>query len=61
MCITVVSRRRTPQVMRIARTVDDEVLSTVEDIRQTTLIRKPATTEVVPGSYTGWRAVLKKK
>ena len=61
MCVTVVSRRKTPEVLRIARTVDDEVLSTVEDIRQTTLIRKPATAEGMPSSYTGWRAVLKKK
>lgn len=59
MCVAIVSRRRAPEVLRIARSVDEDVLTTVEDVRETTLIRRPLETPSSP--YTGWRAVLKKK
>lgn len=58
MCITVVSRRRTRQVLRIARQVDEEILSAVSDVRETTLIRRPVGGRTA-GS--GWRDIIKKK
>ena len=59
MCIAVVPRRRTARVCHIARSIDENVFLSVEDVRDTSLIRRPTEATGVP--MTGWRAVLKKK
>lgn len=56
MCLTVVPRRRTAEVLRIARAVDDAIHATIQDVQDTSL-SIPAT----PTMLTGWRAVLKRK
>jgi len=56
LCFAVVPRRRTATVVRIARAVDHEVITVVEDVRGTSLARHPT---AVPA--TGWRALVKKK
>ncbi|MCG3138622.1 MAG: hypothetical protein HJJLKODD_02488 [Phycisphaerae bacterium] len=57
LCFTVVPRRQAPEVLRIARTVDENVNVIVEDVRQMSLVTRPAT--AVP--VTGWRSIIKKK
>ena len=55
-CFAVVPRRRTAALLRIARAVDHEVITVVEDVRDTSLARRPT---ALPA--TGWRALVKKK
>ncbi len=57
LCLTVISRRKTQEVIRIARTVDENAFISVNDVRHSSnasMIRPPI-------QLTGWRAVLKKK
>jgi len=56
MCITVVPRRRTAEVLRIARAVDEGVHATTQDVQETSLAIPAA-----PTMLTGWRAVIKRK
>ena len=56
MCFTVVPRRRVPEAIRLARRIDEDCLTIVEDVRQTSVNLK--TLDTPP---TGWRAILKKK
>jgi uncharacterized protein YebE (UPF0316 family) len=56
-CFVVTARRQTPRVLEIAREVDPEVFSTVEDTRGTGYnLHKEVS---IP--KTGWRAVFNKK
>ncbi|MCC7204784.1 MAG: DUF2179 domain-containing protein [Phycisphaeraceae bacterium] len=56
MCFVIVPRAQVQQVVAIARGVDPEVFTTVEDVRQSSLRR------VVSGhEATGWRSVFIKK
>ncbi|MFP4224466.1 MAG: DUF2179 domain-containing protein [Phycisphaeraceae bacterium] len=58
MCLAVVPRSQTPEVMRIARGIDESIFATIEEVRtHNALPRRPRRT-LMP---TGWRAVLKKK
>jgi hypothetical protein len=57
MCFLIVPRRRSPQVVRIARSIDPDVVVIVEDVRSTSLSRRGAHAH----EATGWRAVAKKK
>lgn len=56
MCFVVVPRRRTGEVLRIARGVDDQVRAVVEDVRSTDL-----TLPRMAVAPTGWRGVFKRK
>lgn len=56
MCFVIVPRRQVAEVMRIARSIDPEVFTAVEDVRHTSLTR-----QIGPYPTTGWRAVVKKK
>ena len=56
LCFAVVPRRRTAAVVRIARAVDLEVITVVEDVRDTSLAR-----HLMDVPATGWRALVKKK
>jgi len=55
MCLVVVPRRQTSQVVRIAQAVDVDVFVVVEDVREHPSIRRQGPPR------TGWRAFLKKK
>lgn len=52
----VVPRRETPTTIRVAQTIDSDVLTTVEDVRSSNL-------NIYRGYVppTGWRAILKRK
>lgn len=56
MCMVIVPRTRTHQVIRIAQQIDPDVLETIEDVRRTRL-----GSAIGPAAPTGWRAILKKK
>jgi uncharacterized protein YebE (UPF0316 family) len=57
MCFLIVPRRQAPQVLRIARAIDPDVVIIVEDVRTTSLSRRGAAGH----EATGWRAIVKKK
>jgi len=57
LCMAVVSRRKTDEVIRVARTVDENAFIAVNDIRHTS----NAPMSRPPVQPTGWRAILKKK
>ena len=56
MCFAVVPRRKTPEVLRVARSVDEAVHAITQDVQQTSLA-----VPVTPTMPTGWRAILKRK
>jgi uncharacterized protein YebE (UPF0316 family) len=56
MCLTVVPRRKTAEVLRIASHVDEAIHATVQDVQDTSLAI-PTT----PTMLTGWRAIGKRK
>jgi len=56
LCFVIVPRRQVAEVLRIARSVDPQVFTAVEDIRHTSLSR-----QLGPYPSTGWREILKKK
>lgn len=55
MCLVVVSRRKCDRAIELARGVDADVQVVVEDVRSTTMARRPGFLA------TGWRALAKKK
>ena len=56
MAYVLTSRRKTPEVLRIARAADPKVVTVVEDIRESNLAHVNP-----PMPRTGWRAKIKKK
>lgn len=56
LCQVIVPRAKTPQVLRIACRIDEDLAYSVEDLRQASLVPLPS-----PSAGSGWRAILKKK
>lgn len=56
MCLVVVPRRKTEEVLRIARHVDEAIHATVQDVQDTSL-----TIPTTPTMLTGWRSIGKRK
>ena len=56
MCLCVVPRRKTEEVLRIARHVDEAIHATVQDVQETSLA-----IPVAPAVLTGWRSIGKRK
>ncbi|MFW5682740.1 MAG: DUF2179 domain-containing protein [Phycisphaeraceae bacterium] len=56
MCLTVVPRRKTEEVLRIARHVDEAIHATIQDVQETSL-----SIPTTPTMLTGWRAIGKRK
>lgn len=52
----IVPRRQVAEVIRIARSIDPDVFTAVEDVRHTSLRR-----HLGPHPSTGWRSIIKKK
>ena len=57
LCFVIAPRKKTNQITKIISGCDEDAVIVIEDVRQTVMNRRPATS----GPVTGWRAIVKKK